>query len=50
VQVRLPVGVPGDESVNGEWLLRIETVRNPSGSDLELLYGEPTLSLSSRWD
>lgn len=50
VQVRLPVGVPGDEGVNGEWLLRIETVRNPSGSDLEQVYGEPTLSLSSRWD
>lgn len=50
VQVRLPVGVPGDEGVNGEWLLRIETVRNPTGSDLEQLYGEPTLSLSSRWD
>lgn len=50
VRLSLPVPVPGDEAVNGQWTLRIETTRVPSGSDLELLYGEPRFSLSSRFD
>lgn len=54
VQMRLPVWVPGDESVNGEWRLLIDTTARGSGLSspyaTNVIYGDPRVTVSSRWD
>lgn len=54
VRVKLPVWVPGDESVNGEWQLLVDTTGPGSGLSwryaTNVIYGEPRVSFSSRWD
>lgn len=54
VQMRLPVWVPGDESVNGEWQLLIDTTARGSGLSspytTNVVYGDPRVTVSSRWD
>ena len=50
VRLEVPVPVPGDEGVNGEWLLLVDTtaVRTPRAGDRRLI--EARLVLSSRYD
>lgn len=45
--ILIPVGVPGDESINGEWVLEVQDV-GTSGPPL-ILRGA-RLSVTSRWD
>ncbi|MBK8014598.1 MAG: hypothetical protein IPK13_25015 [Deltaproteobacteria bacterium] len=53
-RVKLRVPVPGDEEVNGEWRLIVDTTsrgeRVPRYDAYNIIYGDPTLTISSRYD
>ena len=52
LRVSLPFRVPGDESVNGQWLLVVDTRAGRSSSSRVPSYivGGPSITLSSRYD